>query len=79
MDDAAAFQNEDAFLVGVVVERRLAGRNPAGELGDLLAAEVGVDQIAEEAVLAGANRFAKVFVDQQSGGSPTLRQRASTM
>src|SRR5579863_6868082 len=66
VNDAVAFQNKDAFFVGVVMERSLAGRNPAGELRDLAAAEVGVDEITECAILAGANRVALVFMDDQA-------------
>src|SRR5271170_4203765 len=51
MYDSVAFENENAFFIGVEVERGFARGNPAGELGHLAAAEVGVDQIAEDAVL----------------------------
>src|ERR1039457_6253353 len=53
--DSAAFQNENDFLVGVVMERRFAGRNPSGELSDLPAAQIGVDKIPEDAIFACPN------------------------
>jgi hypothetical protein len=60
--NSVSFQDENAFLIGVVVYRGFARRNPSYELGDLFASEVGIDQIAEQTVLASANVFAKVFV-----------------
>src|ERR1700689_3586092 len=45
-----AFQDENAFLIGVVVDRGFAGRNPAHELGDLSPAKVDIDQVAEQTV-----------------------------
>ena len=63
--NSVTFQDENAFFIGVVVDRGFARRNPSDELGDLFAAEVGIDQVAEQTVLAGANVFAKVFMYQQ--------------
>src|SRR6202167_2665312 len=63
--DPAAFQDENAFFVSVVVDRSFAGRNPSHKLGDLLAPEVRIDQIAEQTVLAGANVFAQRLMHQQ--------------
>src|ERR1700728_4764555 len=63
--NSVAFQDEDTFFIGVVMHRRFAGRNPSRELGDLLAAEVRVDQIPESTVLARGNVFAMVFMYQQ--------------
>src|SRR5580658_7790433 len=60
-----AFQDESGFFIGVVVDRSFAGRNPSRELGDQFAAEVPIDQVTEQTVLAGANVFAKVFVHEQ--------------
>src|SRR5580658_2161432 len=63
--NSMAFQDENAFFIGVVVDRGFARRNPSRELGDLFAAQVGINQVAEQTVLAGANVFAKVFMHQQ--------------
>src|ERR1039457_2895717 len=65
--DSAAFQNENDFLVGVVMERRFAGRNPSGELSDLPAAQIGVDKIPEDAIFACPNILALVFVHHEPG------------
>ena len=70
MHDSAAFQNENDFLVGVVMERRFAGRNPSGELSDLPAPEIGVDKITEDAIFAGPNILTLVFVHHESAGVP---------
>src|ERR1700722_9010269 len=71
-----AFQNENAFLIGVEMGRGLARRNPTRELGDLFAPEVGMDEVAEQTVLAGTNVFAKTFMHQQARGLAGLfRQR----
>jgi glucose dehydrogenase len=34
MHDSAAFQNENDFLIGMVMERSFASRNPSGELSN---------------------------------------------
>src|SRR5580704_3396033 len=48
MHNPVAFQNENAFFIRVIVNRGFARRNPSRELRDLFAAEVGVDQVAEQ-------------------------------
>src|ERR1700683_4932174 len=69
-----AFQDENAFLIGVVVDRSFARRNPSRELGDLFAAEVGIDQVTEQTVLAGANVFPKILMHQQARWLAGLRR-----
>ncbi len=73
--DPVALQNENAFFVSVVVDRGFARRNPSRELSDLFAAEVGIDQVTEQTVLAGANVFAKILMHQQSRRLAGLRRR----
>src|SRR5579871_3535634 len=63
-----AFQDENDFFISVIVDRGSAWRNPSRELGDLFAAEVRIDQVAEQTVLSYANVFAKVFAYQQLRG-----------
>src|SRR5262249_24052528 len=66
--NAAALQYEDALFVLVEVERRLARWNQAHKLGDLPAPQIGVNQIAEFAILTGTDYLAVLFVD----GAPCL-------
>src|SRR5258705_6035738 len=64
--DARAFHDVYGFLVGVIVNRRLARRNETDELGDLLAAQVLVHQETEQAVGSRANVFAIRLVHHQA-------------
>ena len=53
VDDSVSSQNENAFLVSVVMEGRGAGRNPANKLGNRLTTQVLIDQQAELAPCRG--------------------------
>ena len=53
VDNSIAFENEDRFLVSMVVERGLARRDESDELRDLPAAEVFINQELEAAISHG--------------------------
>ena len=68
VQNPAAFENKNPFFIGVQMERSFARWNPSDELRHLFAAEVGMNQIAEHAVRAGANLLAVVFMHRQTRG-----------
>ncbi len=43
VDDPSAFEDEDCFLIGVIMKRRLARWDEANELGNALATEILAD------------------------------------
>src|ERR1051326_4752406 len=65
VQDSAAVEDVDDLFVRVLVERSFALRNPSHELRHVFAAEIGMDEIAEHAILAGANLLTLVFVDER--------------
>src|ERR1700722_6504434 len=74
--NSIAFEDENGFFIGMVVNRCFARRNPSRELGDLLAPKIGIDQVAEQTILSGANVLAKVLMDLQPWrlAGPCLRR-----
>src|SRR5580658_8044222 len=77
MHNAVTLQDENHFFISVEVNQSLTLRNPSRELGNLPAAEVPIDQIAKQTVLAGADVLAMVFMHQQLWRFAGIRCRQS--